>query len=270
MKKHIKNFVFIAVWVFMATFLVPIRLNFAQNVPGQVSTPEPVPAATTGSTGGGSGSTTGTGGGTPTGAKNPPGASSTTPTLNLQPTPTDIPVVPIPAQNPVQQTASSDNQPETLLCTQDKCTASLNQAMGNEIIVMTILFFGSIIGGILWILALLSMRKGVMERESRRMERQTRLSLQKMVARQKVQAYGKYINSVIRLIDKLQHKNPIQTAEMREFQEGSVFIALHGSKHLCAINDHINSLILGGKPLPTADRLHLKLELGKTIRADLL
>lgn len=260
---------FIAVLVFMAPFLVPIRLSFAQNVPGQVSTPEPVPGATAGTTGGGSNSTTGTGS-TTTGTKNPSGAASTTPTLNLQPTPTDIPVVPGPAQNPTQQTTPSDNQQETLVCTQNKCTASLNQAMGNEIIVMSILFFGAIIGGILWILALLSMKKGVMERETRRMERQTRLSLQKMVARQKAQAYGKYINSVIQLIDKLQHKNTIQTAEIREFQEGSVFIALHGSKHLCAINDHINALILAGKPLPTADQMHLKLELGKTIRTDLL
>jgi len=261
---------FVTMWVFMASFLVPIQLSFAQNVLKQVSTSEPLPATITSTQ-----ATTGAAGTSTTGTKGTrtPATSLTTQPLNLLPTPTDIPVVPGATQNTQEQhtpAATTTTDTSTLVCTQDKCAASLNQAMGNEIIVMTILLFGAIIGGILWILALLSMKKSVMDRETRRMERQTRLNLQKMIAKQKVQAYGKYINSVIQLIDNLQHKTAIPTAEMREFQEGSVFIALHGSKKLCVINDHIASLIRAGKPVPAEDQTHLKLELGKTIRADLM
>ncbi len=247
----------------LMSLLLQGQAVFAQsltNVPGAVVSGQPTPT--------GGGSTTGTriGGATGTSTGGTAGTKTTgiTGTRANLPTPTDIPVVPALTQE------TTTPQDTTLVCDQDKCAATLNQAMGNEIIVMTILFFGSIAGGILWILGLLMMKKGVVERESRRMERQNRTHLRNVMTKQKVSVYNDYINTVIKMVDTLKHKNPVDKKDLNEFNEGSVFIDLHGSQHLRAMNEHIRSLIQGTRHITDADQMHLKSELSKTIRADLI
>lgn len=262
--------------------LAQVQTGLAQNVAGVNLSGEPVPVTTTtttnGTTGGGANTTgttttgtnttTGTGTRTTTGTTRTSTGTNTTGTTSQTstvPAATDIPVVPT-----LTQQTTDNSQPSTLVCDQDKCAATVQKVMGNEVIVMTILFLGSGIGGIIWILALMMMKKGVVERESRRMERQNRMQLQSMMTSQKTSAYNSYINAVMTLIDRIQHKKTPAASEMQNFTEGSIFINMHGSKHLRAMNDHIASLIDAGKPLAPADRTHLKSELSKTIRADLI
>jgi hypothetical protein len=228
---------------------------------GANTTGTTVPGGTTSTTGTTTGTRTTTTG-TTTGTRTP-GSTTTT----IVPTPTDIPVVPSLTQ---EEGTPADGSDGSLVCNQERCVAAVGQAMGNEIIVMTILFLGSLIGGILWILGLLTMKKGVVERESRRMDRQNRFHFQKMLTSQKMKAYDGYINAVMSAIDKIQHKKGLDKHDLENLREGATFIELHGSEHLRAMNEHITALIGGGKPLATADRLHLKSELSKTIKADLL
>ncbi len=266
--------------ILFASLLLQAQPGFAQNTVGVPLSGEPVPTTTTGgganTTGttvpGGTTSTTGTTTGTRTPGSTTTGTTTGTrtpgsTTTTIVPTPTDIPVVPSLTQ---EEGTPADGSDSNLVCNQERCVAAVGQAMGNEIIVMTILFLGSLIGGILWILGLLTMKKGVVERESRRMDRQNRFHLQKMLTGQKMKAYDGYINAVMSAIDKIQHKKGLDKHDLENFREGATFIELHGSKHLRAMNEHITALIGGGKPLATADRLHLKSELSKTIKADLL
>lgn len=271
MKKTLRT---ITAGILFASFFVQIQLGFAQNTAGVPVSGEPVPTTTTGgganTTGttvpGGTTTTTTTGTRTGTTTNTSTGTRTPGTTTTIVPTPADIPVVP----SLTQEEGSPSDGSTDLVCNQERCVAAVGQAMGNEIIVMTILFLGSLIGGILWVLGLLAMKKGVVERESRRMERQNRFHLNTMLTRQKMKAYDGYISAVMSAIDKIQHKKTPDKHEMDDFREGSNFIELHGSKHLRAMNEHIMSLLNTGKPLATADRMHLKSELSKTIKADLL
>lgn len=261
--------------IIMISFMVQAQIGFAQSatVPGAVMSGQPRPTGggttmtgTTGNNGttGTTGTTPGNNGGT-RGTTTNNGGRNTTGTITPVPTPTDIPLVP----SVTQQTTTTPTN-STLVCDQDKCAATVQKTMGNEIIVMSVLFIGALIGGIMWSLGLLMMKKGVVEREGRRMERQNRFHMQRMLTEEKMKAYDKYINVVMDIMKKLQDKKTLGTDEMRDYLESSVFINMHGSKHLRAMNDHIQQLIGSGKPLMTADQLHLKSELGKTIRADLI
>lgn len=251
--------------VVIISLVLQAQIGFAQSITGAVVSGQPTPTTgtTTGTRTGTTTNTTGTRTGTTT---NTTGTrtGTTANTTNL-PTPTDIPLVPTLTQ---QTTPAPQNT--TLVCDQDKCAATVQKTMGNEIIVMTVLFMGAIIGGIMWVLGLLMMKKSVVEREGRRMERQNRYHLQRILTDEKVKAYDKYINVVMDMMKKLQDKKTLGAEEMRTYLESSVFINMHGSKHLRAINDHIQQLIGSGKPLLPADQMHLKSELGKTIRADLI
>ncbi len=266
--------------IIAASLLIQAQLGFAQSITGTVVSGQPMPTTTTGSganitgttatttnTGttrpGSQTGTTGTTTGTATGTRTP--GSTGNQTSNL-PIPTDIPIVP----SITQETGTTNDQTTTLVCDQDKCAATVQKTMGNEIIVMTILFLGSGVGGLLWILALLMMKKGVVERESRKMDRRNRQHMQSMMTNQKMKVYDGYINTVMSLVNNIQHKKPVGPDEMKSFQESSVFINMHGSKHMRAMNEHIASLIQTGKSLATADHAHLKAELSKTIRADLV
>jgi len=259
-----------AAGIMFISLLMQAQLGFAQSTTGLPLSGQPAPttggATSTGTTVGGqtptTTSTTTTGTGTPTGTRTNLTGSGTMTNL---PTPTDIPVVPT-----LTQERTPLYQDDSLVCNQERCVVAVGQAMGNEIIVMTILFLGSLVGGILWILSLLMTKKGMLERESRRMERQNRFQLQKMVTGEKIKAYDQYINAVMTLVDMLQHKKPVDKLALHGFNESSVFINMNGSKHLRAMNEHVASLIHAGKPLETADRLHLKSELSKTIKSDLL
>lgn len=266
--------------IIAASLLLQAQLGFAQNITGTVVSGEPIPATTTGgganttgtattTTGTSTGTTrtgsqTGTTTGTNTGTRTP--ASTTGSQSSNLPIPSDIPIVP----SITQETGTTTDQTTTLVCDQDKCAATVQKTMGNEIIVMTILFLGSGVGGLLWILALLMMKKGAVEREARRMDRRNRQHLQSMMTNQKTKVYDTYIDTVMALVDKIQHKKPVAPDEMKSFQESSVFINMHGSKHMRAMNEHIASLISAGKSLAAADHAHLKTELSKTIRADLI
>ena len=142
--------------------------------------------------------------------------------------------------------------------------------MGNEIIVMTIFFFGAGIGGLSWVLALLASKKSVVDREGRRMERQNRAHFEKMLTNEKTKNYNNYIDSVMDIVEKLHHKKTLGAADLKSFQAGSAYINLTGSQDLRSMNDHISGLIDKGKPLTSADYSHLKTELGKTAKADLM
>lgn len=278
-----KNSSRIIIGVSVLTLMLQSQLAFAQNTAG-VTSGEPVPqtggttttgtrsgTTTTGQTPGTTTGTTGTTGtrtqpttGT-TGTRNQPTGTTGGQTSTV-PTPADIPVVP----SITQETTTGNQNNSSLVCDQDKCVSSVRQAMGNEIIVMTILFLGSLAGGILWILALLMMKKGVVERESRRMDRQNRMHMKKVIAAEKMKTYDRYINTVMSLVNSLQHKKNPDQGTFKDFQETSVFINMHGSKHLRAMNEHIGKLIGAGKPLAGPDLLHLKSELSKTIKSDLM
>jgi len=258
----------------MASLFMQAQLGFSQamtNVNGAVVSGQPRP------TGGGT-TTTGTGttpgtprtGGTTTGTGTRPGGVKTTGT-NPQ-SATDIPVVPLGTteqQIPTTTGSTDNNGNTTLVCDQDKCAATVQKTLGNEVIVMTVLFLGSLVGGILWILGLLLMKKGVIEREGKRMDRENRHHLQQILTSQKTKMYDQYINSVMNIVDHLQHKRTFAGQELAAFNDSSVFISLHGSQHLRAMNDHVTGLMNSGKPLSTADKLHLQSELSKTIKADL-
>lgn len=268
--------------IIAAGLLLQAQLGFAQSITGTVVSGQPMPtttgggANTTGTTTtttgtttgttrtGGQTGTTGTTTGTNTGTRTPANTTGSQ-TSNL-PIPSDIPIVP----SITQETTTTTDQPTTLVCDQDRCAATVQKTMGNEIIVMTILFLGSGVGGLLWVLALIMMKKGAVERESRRMERRNRQHMQSIMTNQKTKVYNAYIDTVMALVDKIQHKKPFGPGEMKSFQESSVFINMHGSKHMRAMNEHIASLINTGKSLATADHAHLKTELSKTIRADLI
>ncbi len=261
--------------LFGSLLLLQTPLSYAQvmtnGVLGVPASGQPMPqsggsGATTGTTTGTTGGTR-TGGGQTGGTRTPPGGVKTTGTTSTVPPATDIPFVPI---GVTQETVPSTTQDTTLVCDQDKCAATVQQTMGNEIIAMTVLLMGSMIGGILWMLGLLSMKKGVVEREGHRMERQNRFHFKKMLTEQKTQAYNSYIDTVMNIVEKIQMKKTLGTEDYRNFQESSVFINMHGSNHLRSMNDHIANLINSAKPLATSDKLHLKSELSKTIRADLL
>lgn len=232
------------------------------NITGVVTSAEPIPAtgntATTGTTAGTT--TTGTRGTTSTGTR---GTTGTT-----MPQATDIPIVPTISQ---QTTATNDTpSTSTLVCTQDQCASTVRKAMGNEIIVMTVLMMGSVAGGILWALALLMTKKGSLDRESRRLERQNRFSFERMVTAEKTTAYNSYIDKVMNAINNLQHKKALAPQDFSDLQESGIYIDIHGSKHLRVMNEHIMSIIKAGKPLSTADQIHLKTELSKMIKADLI
>lgn len=257
----------------IVSLLMQGQLAFAQNAAGVPLSGEPKPqtgtttTTTTTTKTTTTGTRTGTQTGTTTGTRTPIGATTGTynPNANV-PTPTDIPLVP----TITQQTTPAPQTTTTNVCTQDQCTSTVNRAMGNEIIVMTVLFMGSGIGGLLWILGLMMMKKGIVERETHRMERQNRFQLQGMLTNEKTKAYNKYIDSVMSIVNKMQHKKSLAPDDLKTFQEGSVFINLNGSKHLRSMNDHIASLFNTGKPLATADQFHLRTELSKTIKGDLL
>jgi len=264
-------------FVFIVIFSVRWPFAFAQTLTRLPVTSEP--AATNGSIAPLTNVTTPvqTGGNTQiNAATNPNTAGTTTFTSNNAGNPTmlsgqagisEVPSVPELTQESTQQTSPN---PASLVCTSDKCSAAISQAGGNQVIFATIFFIGGIIGGIIWIFGLLLTKNQVIEREARRMERENTRYFKKILTQQKMAAFSHYTNSVASILAKLKQKIPSDKADIKSFQQDSVFIEMHGSLGLRNVNNRIAEIIASRKAPSPENYEKLKNELIRTLRADLL
>ena len=214
-------------------------------------------ASTTGITiPGATGTTTGTTG-TQTGSTISPGGISS----SMQTVDPDVPLVP----SPTTDQTHDPNQ----ICTADRCAATVAITGKNQLATGYIMFAGSFIGGMLWILSMLMSKGQVVDRESSRMERENRLHFMKKLTAEKMKRYGAFVDSVSELMNSLQHKKPLNAAAMRTYQDSSIFVSMHSSDGLQNINDQIGALFSSGKPLASKDAVQLRNDLTKAMRSDL-
>ena len=125
------------------------------------------------------------------------------------------------------------------------------------------------IGGTLWMLAMLMMKNGIVSRQTNRSNRENRFKFNKMLTTKKLEAYDKYIDNVMSMVNKLAHKNNLNPQDLAAFNDSAAFVKINGSKHFRALNDHITSLLNSGSPLRTLDQQNLRVDLIKVVRADL-
>lgn len=114
----------------------------------------------------------------------------------------------------------------------------------------------------LWMLAMLMMKGGVLYRAEGNSQRQNRMKLGKILTAKKLAAYDQYIDSVMSAV--------LNGKDLAAFRDSSAYIKINGGKNMLAINDQIIAMVEAGKPITAAERLNLKTDLIKFMKTDLM